>query len=180
MQNQLDYFVSNFDIEKKIKHKMKIIQYKDLYKYKSLKTLLPNKLSILIILINTASRSGHWTLLVRQDKLLTYFDSYGKAVDAELQYIDSSEKTVLHENKPYLSTLIDKMLADGYQLVQNNKPFQSHKNNVNTCGKYVIYVANCILKGLDLTEIQDLLVNTRKETKQSYDNIVNHYFNNFF
>ena len=84
--NDLSYLVSSIDLKNKIRHKIKIVQYKQLFKCDDLLKLLPNKLSILVILINTSpNNSGHWTLLVRQDKLLTYFDSYGKAIDQELK-----------------------------------------------------------------------------------------------
>lgn len=78
--NNLSYLVSSNDLQTKIKHPFKLVQYKDLFTYQNLNQLLPNtKLSILIILINTAiGGGGHWTCLIRQNNLLTYFDSYGK------------------------------------------------------------------------------------------------------
>lgn len=100
--NELSYLVSSIDLKQKIKHKIKIVQYKDLFKCNDLLTLLPNKLSILVILIHTSpNNSGHWTILKRQDKLLTYFDSYGKGVDQELKYISDKNKQALHETKSY-------------------------------------------------------------------------------
>ena len=76
--NELSYLVSSIDLKNKIKHKFKIIQYKNLFKYDNLLKLLPHTISILIILINTAPLGEHWTVLMRQNNLLTYFDSYGK------------------------------------------------------------------------------------------------------
>lgn len=92
--NSLSYLVSSIDLKNKIHHKLKIIQYKQLYNINNLLTLLPNKLSILIILINTSPNSGHWTCLVRQDMLLTYFDSYGKGIDQEFVCIWNKSSTI--------------------------------------------------------------------------------------
>jgi hypothetical protein len=101
--NNLSYLVSSIDLKQKIRHEIKIVQYKDLFKYNNLLQLLPNKISILVILINTSpSASGHWTVLIRQDTLLTYFDSYGKYIDEELKYISNANRIILNKTKPYL------------------------------------------------------------------------------
>ena len=77
--NDLSYLVSSIDLQNKIQHKIKIVQYKNLFKFNDLNKLLPDTISILVILINTSpNNSGHWTVLMRQDTLLTYFDRYGR------------------------------------------------------------------------------------------------------
>jgi hypothetical protein len=43
--DSLSYLVSSIDLKNKIKHKIKIIQYKNLFKYNNLLQLLPNKIS---------------------------------------------------------------------------------------------------------------------------------------
>lgn len=173
--NDLSYLVSSVDLKAKIKHKFRLIQYKDIFKYDNLFKLLPTKLSILVILINTSPNgSGHWTVLIRQNNLLIYFDSYGKGIDEELKYVSKADRTTLHETKPYLSMLVKN---SNLNLTYNNKQYQSYSDDVNTCGKYTVFVCNCILKGLDLKEIQNLLKETKSQTKQSYDTIVNYFYN---
>ena len=77
--NDLSYLVSSIDLQNKIQHKIKIVQYKNLFKFNDLNKLLPDTISILVILINTSpNNSVHWTVLMRQDRLLTYFDRYGR------------------------------------------------------------------------------------------------------
>ena len=178
-RNSLAYNVSNFDIQGKIGHKLTIVQYKNLFEFNDLLQLIPDQFSILVILINTAPQGGgHWTLLVRQNKHLTYFDSYGKGIDQELKYI--SDKQELHENKPYLSLLVKKLTDDGYTLTTNKIAYQAHKNNINTCGKWIIFIAIGMLQKLDLKEIQTLLKDIKQDSKASYDEIVNYYFNYCF
>jgi hypothetical protein len=178
--NELSYLVSSIDLKNKINHKIKIVQYKDLFKYDSLLKLLPNKISILVILINTSpSGSGHWTVLIRQDTLLTYFDSYGKQLDEELRYVSNTNRTVLHETKPYLSILVNKLIKEGYTLTTNNIEFQGYSEGINTCGKYVVFIINSLLNGLNLQESQKLLKHLKKQNN-SFDQIVNYYYNNYF
>jgi hypothetical protein len=179
--DSLNYLVSSIDLKNKITHKIKIIQYKDLFKYDSLLKLLPNKISILVILINTSpSGSGHWTVLIRQDKLLTYFDSYGKYIDEELKYVSNTNRTVLHETEPYLSILVNKLVNEyDFRLTTNNIEFQGYANGINTCGKYVVFITNSLLNGLNLQESQKLLKHLKKRDN-SYDDIVNNYYNNYF
>lgn len=66
------------------------------------------------------------------------------------------------------------------QLVQNTIQFQSYDKNINTCGKYVTFVCNSIIHGLNLQEIQQLLLKIHTEKKESYDTIVNHFFRIIF
>lgn len=178
-QNSLAYLVSSKDLERKINHPIKIVQYKDLYEYQSLGELMQNSsLSILIILINTSpNNTGHWTCLIRQNNLLTYFDSYGKKVDQELKYISNQNRIVLNETKPYLTNLIKQ---SGLKLIQNTNEYQSYAPNINTCGKYVTFVSNSIIKGMNLKEIQNLLAEIHHDRKESYDEIVNHFYNKYF
>jgi hypothetical protein len=179
--DSLSYLVSSIDLKNKINHKIKIVQYKDLFKYNNLLQLLPNKISILVILINTSpSGSGHWVVLIRQNKLLTYFDSYGKQLDEELKYISNANRKVLHETTPYLSILVNKFVNENnFTLTTNNIEFQRYANGVNTCGKYVVFITNSILNGLNLQESQKLLKHLKKQYN-SYDNVVNYYYNNYF
>lgn len=180
--NELSYLVSSIDLKNKINHKFKIIQYKDIFTYNNLIQLLPNKLSILIILINTSpSGSGHWTVLMRQDTLLTYFDSYGKKIDEELKYVSDTYRKDLHETKPYLSILVNKLVNENnFTLTYNKVDFQSYANNINTCGKYVIFIVNSLLNGLNLQEAQNLLKQLKKSKNKSYDEIVSYYYNHLF
>lgn len=179
--NDLSYLVSSIDLKNKIRHKIKIVQYKQLFKCDDLLKLLPNKLSILVILINTSpNNSGHWTLLVRQDKLLTYFDSYGKAIDQELKYVSDAYRKELHETKPYLTILVNNAIKQGYQLECNKIDFQSRDNDIATCGKWVTFVANSLLNGLNLQETQNLIKQLKSKNNKSFDEIVSWYYNNHF
>ena len=103
----LSYMVSSIDLKRKIKHKFKLIQYDTLYQIKSIFQLLPKPNSLCIILLNSSIDTGHWCCIFRaKTNLIIYIDSYGKGPDKEFKYIKN--KLELHENKPYLTILLNK------------------------------------------------------------------------
>jgi len=176
--NSLSYMVSNIDLQHKINHKVRIIEYKFLYKYDDIIKLLPNPFSILIILIDTSlTTGGHWTALIRKNEILTYFDSYAKKVDAELQYINSNIRNQIHEDRPYLSMLLAKAIKQGYKLEYNTVEFQKYNSNINTCGKWIACIANAFIEGLNLNDFQDLIKKKKKQTGMSYDELINKIYN---
>ena len=173
----LSYMVSSINLKQKIKHKFKIIQYDKLYLIKSIFELLPKPNSLCIILLNTQIDSGHWTLIFRsKTNLITYIDSYGKGPDKEFKYIKN--KLELHENKPYLTILLNKAHQEGYKIIYNHIQFQEYNNKIDTCGKYVVYFSNGLLKGYSLSDLQNYLIKLHQKFNLSYDNIINEIYNN--
>jgi Ulp1 family protease len=48
---------------------------------------LPNRMDLCFILTESELNSGHWTLLIRDDDVFEYFDSYGTSPKNILDYI---------------------------------------------------------------------------------------------
>jgi len=105
----LTYMVSNTDIKNKIQlprgAKFVLLQYPELANYNDITELLPKKLSVAIILFETAPNTGHWTCLVRKNNIIYYFDSYGVKPDGEFQFIDPQIRSELNE-KPFFIKFI--------------------------------------------------------------------------
>lgn len=173
LEKEISTLVSNFDIEKKFNNsdKIKIKVYSDLAKYDSLLDLLPNPICSCFILLRTSSNNGHWTSITRYNNTITYFDSYGIGPDMEFKNIDSNIRYQLGENKPLLTDLL-KTLPASFHVQYNKIPFQSHANNVNTCGKWNVFVVKSIFKGRTLQEIQQSLKNFKKEYNVENDIII--------
>ena len=78
--NEMDDFITDKDINAYFgqKDKHKIIFWSDL-KYKdNIQQLLPKNKDYRIILIGVDSKyNGHWVLITRDNKTITYFNSYG-------------------------------------------------------------------------------------------------------
>ena len=130
----LKYSFSNHDIQQYLPN-VPIIEYQDLEKYNTIKDLLPEQTCSVIILIETSENRGHWTSLSRRGNLLIYFDSYGLDVDMEFRYIPLKIRMTLHENKKYLTNLIDSSDMD---CVYNGHRLQAKKDFVSTCGRWVV------------------------------------------
>jgi hypothetical protein len=174
----LSYNVSNFDIQKKVHYPVRIITYPELANCNDILSLLPNPLSLLVILYETGSGSGHWTVLCRRNDTLCFFDSYGLKYDNELNFINNSVRKQLHEN-PYLTRLLNTVKKQGYTVIYNKKRLPQFAPNISTCGKYVIAFANASIDGITLNEFLKSLEQTRKESKLSYDEIVNELYQMF-
>jgi hypothetical protein len=94
----MDYFVTSTDLQSIFKN-CKIIKYADLDNYEDIYMLLPNRMNFCFILTESELNSGHWTLLIRDDNMFEYFDSYG-----------TSPKNILY----YIPTFMNKRLGNNY------------------------------------------------------------------
>ena len=127
----MDYFVNNKDLLAIFKN-CKIIKYADLDNYDDIYMLLPNRMDFSFILTESELNSGHWTLLIRDDNMFEYFDSYG-----------TSPKNILD----YIPTFMNKRLGNNYNedigmMIKSIKQTESSYNPPTTC----IYIRCIFLK----------------------------------
>jgi hypothetical protein len=179
-KHELSYMVSNKDLKQKIHtNNLKIIEYPELRFCNNIIDLLPQDMSVLVILIETKPNCGHWTTCIRANNIITYFDSYGVRYDGELKNIDTKDRVMLHEDKPYLTALLNKAKTDGFKIEYNKVKFQEYASGINTCGKHCIAVANALLDGLTLKQYQQLMKEKVNDFKMSYDKLVCELYNTF-
>ncbi len=153
LKSMLSYSLSNDDIKLYLPN-TPILEYSDLDKYQNITDLLPEQNCSVIILIETSENRGHWTSLSRRGNLLIYFDSYGLDVDGEFRYIPLKIRMTLHENKKYLTNLIDN---SNFDCVYNGHRLQSRKSYVSTCGRWVVLWLMKFNDGYDLDEFYKYL-----------------------
>jgi hypothetical protein len=133
-KNQINYSLSNFDIDKYLNKKSNIILYKDLKKYKSIDDALGHD-GYFILLYETRERYGHWTIIIKlDDNTIEHFDSYGLKPDDELNYIKPLFK-IINNIIPYLSWLF---INSKYKIEYNNYQLQSMQKGINTCGRHIL------------------------------------------
>lgn len=170
--NESSYLVSNIDIEKKFKHDdIDIIIYSHLNDYEYLLELLNKSICAVFILLKTSENSGHWTVIVKYNENIYYFDSYGVKPDGELKFINSSMRSELNENNNILTKLIHG-IPSSYNFTYNKVQFQSHENNINTCGKWTTVFTKCIFHGLTLSDFITRMKQLKQQYDISYDNLV--------
>jgi len=152
-RKKLSYMISDTDFLRYFPNiENKIIKYSELAKYKTIEDLLPNNEDFVIILIESHRNEGHWTTCCRKNDKYIWFDSYGLAVDAELNFISNKIKNILGEDKRFLSKLLK-----NHQYTYNKVKYQSEENGINTCGRWVILFIQSFHLGYDLNSFKRLM-----------------------
>ena len=86
-KDMIKYFITNHDFDKLI-HNVKIVKFADLDQYESIYDLLPQKIDYVVILTETEGiNTGHWQLLLRNNNVFEFFDSYGDEPRTILKFI---------------------------------------------------------------------------------------------
>ena len=95
----------------------RIIKYSELSKYSDLDQLLSKDKDYVVILIENSPNEGHWCGLLRYTNMYERFDSYGFPVDADLKWATLQKRKQLHEDIPYSSNLLDKVIKSVYIII---------------------------------------------------------------
>jgi hypothetical protein len=105
----------------------------NVYAYEELKELTPEEVLRrlpLAILYQETPTKGHWTVLLKTPEGIEFFDPYGIPIDLEF-------KDLKWQQPRYLADLLYK-LSKIEQINYNQYKFQSAKEGINTCGRWII------------------------------------------
>jgi hypothetical protein len=117
----------------------KILKYEELDKFNSIKELLPKKRDFVVMLVETTENCGHWFAIVRINKTITYFDSYGLRPDKSLLWTDKYTRKSLNQDIPFVSLLLNKAIDEGFKVYFNEIKFQDiTMPKYVTCGLWCI------------------------------------------
>jgi hypothetical protein len=137
MNKLKEYSLGDGDIREMIPT-LKIITYPELLQYDNIEDALDEKGRLLILYLTESERSGHWVSLLKQKRngkeYIEYFDPYGKyKPDDESEWLTKQELKEYGQDTKHLT----KLLRDsGLKITYNKAPFQSEKENINTCGRH--------------------------------------------
>jgi hypothetical protein len=124
---------SGEDIFQLCEGKVRIIEYGELAKAKSLKEVL-GKHGAAIILYLTRKGYGHWTAIFRVNKnTVEFFDPYGLVPDEELGFISDNFRRESNQDVPHLTAL---MAASRDKIIYNQYPLQKLRKSTSTCGRW--------------------------------------------
>ena len=160
--------LTNFEIDRILNGKTKILTYKQLPKVNNINELLePYKNFIMLYM--SKPNYGHWCCVIKHPDRIEFFDPYGEPniPDKELDMINDNVKEITNQNYPYLTKLLYK---SGFPIEYNNYPFQEHDRNIKTCGRQCI--VRVIFKNLLLDDYYELMNALSKETGLNYDQLV--------
>jgi len=168
----MDYFVTNGDLQSIFKN-CKIIKYADLDNYNDIYMLLPNRMDFCFILTESELNSGHWTLLIRDDIMFEYFDSYGTSPKNILDYIPTFMNKRLGNNYNEDIGMMIKSIKKTDKFIYNKTKFQKEQEGINTCGRWVIARLSLFLSDdLDLKDFTKLIKTKSKQLKMTNDEFI--------
>jgi hypothetical protein len=132
--------LSNFELEKALNNKIKIIVYSEIEKYKNINDLL-NPYNQIIILYNISDSYGHWTCLFKVNNEIKFFDSYGLIIDEQRKYIPELYKKEHYPSINYLCKLLHDEVINNPFLTVSYNPYKLQKQDhfIQTCGRWCYY-----------------------------------------
>ena len=168
----LSYFVTSTDLQSIFK-KCKIVKYADLDNYKDIYQLLPNRMDFVFLLTESEKNSGHWTLIIRDNNIFEYYDSYGTSPKNILDYIPSFKNKQLGNNYGEDLGKMIRSIKPTDKFIYNKTKFQKEAPNINTCGRWVIARLSLFLSDdLNLKEFTKLMKTKAKNLKMSNDQFI--------
>ena len=166
-----------------------MITYTDLKHVKKLTDLVHPTSPAIYILIDfnrdDGQISGHWTLLSLFDEQnedgqveysLSYFDSYGKPVDGEMNRIPKEYIRKYYKSKDVLTKLVKQSAKQELNIKYID--YNSHKYQLDytsVCGRYCAYFLICAIKHgvstdvFDTETFYDILKKNMDEYRQEYN-----------
>ena len=138
----------------------------------TIQQLLPRNKSWKIILIEHEYNSGHWTLLLRYNNTIEWFNSYGSFPSRELDFIPHHQNAQLDQDIKHLNILLTQALPK-FNIIYNKRKLQKLENGVNTCGKWIILRIIMMEKyNMDLQQFLSFIDQLKKQFKFSSDELV--------
>lgn len=151
----------------------KILTYKQLSKYQNINQLLPDPIDYAIILYLDEPNKGHWTAILKYDNKFEMFDPYGiKTLDQQLNWVPCTMRIKLGVSVPYITRLFNSIKKPQKGILSTFE-YQDDKDNVNTCGRHVVYrILKMLNDKMDIEEYYKHMKKLRKEFNLTYDEIV--------
>lgn len=148
--------LSGKDIYNIMKGNCKILPYENLKDYKDIYDIF-DKSNFVFLLYPISNNFGHWVLLMKNNNIIEFFDSYGIFTDMEYKY--GTKKT-----PKYLSSLLIKSNPK-YKLYYNEIQFQEW--GTNYCGYYC--VVRALFNYLSLKKFQKMLKDKNNPSEYVYN-----------
>lgn len=158
-----EYSLTNDDIQKILEPDTNIITYPQFGSMSHIDECFDELGRCVFLFLTQSESSGHWVCMFKKGDSIEYFDSYGEKPEAQRSWVSKEQLAELGESEKYLWNLLKQ---SGYKVYYNTFPYQKNKDDVNTCGRWV--VARLICK--DMTNLQ--FFNVVKHSGQSPDDWV--------
>lgn len=124
------YSLSDSDI-RHIVGNVRIITYPDL-ENETIETLFEKHPYVVVLFLTEDDKTGHWQCLLKKDKSVELFDSFGVPADGNRKWLSSTKREELDQELPNYQIVFKDY--DG-ELIFNNIKLQ--QENTNTCGRHI-------------------------------------------
>lgn len=153
------YALSNEDINRILEPDTKVFSYPRFAEMNSIEEAFDKLGRCVFLFLTVSESSGHWICMFKRNGHIEYFDPYGMKPEEQRKWLPQEQLDELGQGEPYLITLLRKSRMPVYY---NTYPYQSDKDDINTCGRWC--VARLICKDLDNKSFNNLV---KEEMKQN-------------
>lgn len=130
------YPLSNTDINEILEPDTKVFAYPEFASMNTIEEAFDELGRCIFLFLTESENMGHWVcMFLRKDGSIEYWDSYGEKPEAQRAWVSKEKLKELGESEPYLWDLLKK---SGRKVYYNTHAYQSDKNDVNTCGRWVV------------------------------------------
>jgi hypothetical protein len=133
----MDISLNNEQVAEIAGKNVTMIPYTDIHFYENIEDLFASD----YVLINylTKKNYGHWVGLHKSKNRISFFDSYGRIPDDQLEYIPIKYRIESNQDYPYLVKLMKKWVDEDPKrsIHYNNEQFQRYSSKIATCGRWV-------------------------------------------
>jgi hypothetical protein len=154
------------DVKRIAGYDIPVYRYHQLSRFNTLDGALGNTKSM-VVLYQTTKWYGHFVLVMKQNGVTEFFDSYGFKMDEELPFASYNLRLHRGQAVPHLSHLIQ---ADGSKVINNNVRLQEFAHQISTCGRWVAWRAR--LRHMSLREFQVLMGSNKYYKPDMYVSMV--------
>ena len=152
-----------------------IILYSNLDQYRSIEDLLPTNKSFKVLLIRDSNYSGHYVCILRYNKTIEFFDSYGMYPSNELDYTENVNQS-LGQTRDELLDLLQDAKQKGFKIEYNKIEFQQYstgRKSIATCGRHVLFRIIMMIKyNYDLNKFVNFFISLERKYHLDFDNLV--------
>lgn len=134
--------LSDVEVKTLLGESCRIVEYQHLDEYSSIEKLLPKKKDYIVLFVGVQNnQDGHYEALIRHNKTIIFFDSYGYRPDKCLDWRPEYMQKKMGQELPYLSFLLNQAVDNGFDVVFNSYPYQNEKDpRISTCGRWCVAV----------------------------------------
>ena len=173
IENRIPQPMSDADLERYSGVKdSDIIKYSELKNYNTIEDVLPTDKSFKIILIEEKYNNGHFVAIMRYNKTIEFFNSYGGKPDADWKFVNRMMRIILGEGTNELTRLFKQAKQDGWDTIYNTTQFQKLSSKVNTCGRWAVLRIEMMRMGYNLEQFTDFIHTQKKKLGKPYDFVV--------